>query len=133
MSERSLWTDEQQAAEVARLAGIAAEVGCRPEDLDQRTIDARARQSGLAWHEVATVDALRTPEAQAAKAAHDEVCAAHLATFGKPIAREKAIAVAVRVRAEPGKASILVAQAMADVVAEALVKAEASPKPQVKP
>lgn len=109
--------DAAEATERARLAALAAEMRCSPGDVNAHKL----AEYGVRYGEEATPAALSAPDAKAAKLAHDELAAAHLATFGEPIARDKAIAVAARVRAEPAKASILVAQAMADATVDAKI------------
>jgi hypothetical protein len=113
------------AAEGKRIAALAAAAKCRPEDVNPALIWAHGLDLRDVLDGVEGAKKISGAECVAAKAAHDELAAAHLATFGEPCPADKAIAVAQRVRAEPAKAPLLVAQAMADAVDVALVKAEA--------
>lgn len=121
------------AAEGKRIAALAAAAKCRPEDVNPALIWAHGLDLRDVLDGVEGAKKISGAECVAAKAAHDELAAAHIATFGEPIARDKAIAVAARVRAEPAKAAIVVSQAMAKAVDEALAKAAAAEPAEAKP
>ena len=50
-----LWTPEQESAEVARLAALAAQLGCKPSEVTPARLQIEADRLGCQWFEVEAV------------------------------------------------------------------------------